>query len=405
MIDQTKNFMIGIFVVAAISLIVFIILFIHPTVGNEGKTMKVRFSNIDKVNVGTRVTFGGKPVGEVVEIREIIDQANPRPSYNGVVYVYELTLAMDSSVDVYNTDEVSLRTSGLLGDKSVNITPLPPKKGQIVKPVSGNEIIYASEGGSVEDTLKEFRELSDKFEKALDGVITTLNDVKESRLVYNFSGTFANLKNITRSLNEPKKWHNILDNVESVTRSAVNSWPKVDETLNNLSKASENAHVITKNGIEIVDTVRGGRGTFGKIVMTDDLYLQLSSILSKGETIMNDVNHYGVLFHLDKNWQRLRARRVNLLQKLCTPQEFRNFFNDEVDQISTALARVNMIIEESGSFECQQCLISNFEFSKVFSELLRRTEEIEENLKLYNTQLNDCRVKQTEFYDCYNCYE
>lgn len=402
MIDQTKNFMIGVFVVAAISLIVFIILFIHPTVGNEGKFMKVLFSNIDKVNVGTRVTFGGKPVGEVVSIREIEDEKNPRKTHNGIVYIYELILAVDTSVDVYNTDEVSLRTSGLLGDKSVNITPLPPKKGQKLRPLQQDEIIYAYEGASVEDTLKDIKHLAVKIEEALDGVMTVIDDIHKTKLIRNFSDTFGNLRDITGAIDEPQKWNDILTHVDDVTRSAVNSWPKVDETLDRLSNAAENARVITSDGKEVALAMREGRGTLGKAIMTDDLYLQLSSILSKGETVMNDVNHYGVFFHLDKNWQRLRARRVNLLQKLCSPQEFRNFFNDEVDQISTSLARVNMIIEESGAPCCNPCLINNYEFTKVFSELLRRTEEIEENLRLYNTQLNDCRVKQTELSNC--CY-
>jgi phospholipid/cholesterol/gamma-HCH transport system substrate-binding protein len=349
--------------------------------------MKAKRCNIDKVNVGTRVTFGGRPVGEVVEIRELVDEANPRKAYDGVVYIYELTLAIDTSTDVYNTDEISLRTSGLLGDKSVNIAPLPPKKGEIVKPLTGKEIIYANEGASVEDTLKDFKKLADKMDGALTRINATLDHMKDTKMIDNISGTFANVKDITGSLNEPRKWKNILANVDNVTADAAKSWPKVDQTLDDLRKTAANADVITQN-------VREGKGTVGRALMTDDLYLQLSSILSRGETVMNDINHYGVLFHLDKNWQRLRARRVNLLQRLSTPQEFRNFFNDEVDHITTALSRVNMILEETGG-PCN--LICNFEFSKVFAELLRRTEEIEENLQLYNTQLNDCRVKQTEF--------
>lgn len=395
MIDQTKNFMIGIFVVAAISLIVFIILFIHPTVGNEGKMLRVRFANIDKVNDGTRVTFGGRPVGEVVEIREIIEDPYPRQTHNGIVYVYELTLAVDSSVEVYNTDEVSLRTSGLLGEKSVNITPLPPKKDQQVKLIT-NEVIYANETGSVEETFKEFKEVADKLEEALDGVILALHDIKDAHIIPNLGKTIAHIKHITATLDQPQKWGDILDNVTDITTSAKESWPKIDETINSLADAADNTRTITEDGKEIVLAVKDAKGTVGKAIMRDDLYLQLTSLLSKGETVMNDVNHYGVLFHLDKNWQRVRARRVNLLYTLRSPQEFRNFFNDEVDQIQTSLARVNMILDESGMPCGNPCLIRNLEFSKVFSELLRRTAEIEDNLKLYNTQLNECRVRETE---------
>lgn len=403
MIDQTKNFMIGVFVVAAISLIIFIILFIHPTVGNEGKLLRVYFSNIDKVNVGTRVTFGGKPVGEVVSIREIENEANPRQPHDGVIYIYELVLAIDSSVDIYNTDEVSLRTSGLLGDKSVNITPLPLKRGQKLRVVGPNDVIYSYEGGSVEEALKDIQGLTVKIEEALEGFMSIVHEIQKTKVIKNFSDTFGNLRDITSAIDEPQRWNDILTHVDDVTRNASNSWPKIDEMIVRFSSAAENARIITEDGKQIALAVREGRGTLGRMLMSDDLHLQLSSILSKGETVLNDVNHYGLFFHSDKNWQRLRARRVNLLQQLCTPQEFRNFFNDEVDQIQTSLARVNMIIEETGTPGC--CLIQNCEFVKVFSELLRRTEEIEENLHLYNIQLNECRVRETELdQSCGCCY-
>ncbi len=117
MADQAKNILIGLFVVAACAVGVFILLFLHPSVGNEGRTLRIRFANIDKVNVGTRVTFAGLPIGEVVEIHEIINPEDPREDHDGYVFPYELVLKVDTSVNVYNTDTIALRTSGLLGGK------------------------------------------------------------------------------------------------------------------------------------------------------------------------------------------------------------------------------------------------------------------------------------------------
>ena len=77
--EQTKNMLIGIFVVAACFLIVSLILFLKPSVGDGKQTLYVRFSNINKINVGTRVMFAGKPVGEVVAIDEIYN-ARKAPS-------------------------------------------------------------------------------------------------------------------------------------------------------------------------------------------------------------------------------------------------------------------------------------------------------------------------------------
>lgn len=98
------------------------------------------------------------------------------------------------------------------------------------------------------------------------------------------------------------------------------------------------------------------------------------------------MNHYGLLFHLDKGWQRTRAKRANLLYKLNTPEQFKHYFNEEISDINTALCRVETALEEMrAKGECPS--ICNSQFTSVFAELLRRIKELEESIDLYNQQL------------------
>lgn len=370
MADQLKNVIIGIFVLAACGVIIFILLFLHPSVGDEKNTLHARFANVDKITLGTRVTFAGKPVGEVVDITEVEDPRAPRASKDGLVYIYELTLKIDSGIDVFTTDEISSKTSGLLGEKSVAITPLPPPKGQPLVKVT-DQILYANESGSVEEALKGLKSISDRFTHTLDDISDILRDVKEQKVVEKVAKTFQNTQDITASLNRPQMWQEVTDNFNEVMLQAKNVATKVGK----------------------------GEGTVGRVLMKDDLYLKLQSILSKGETLFNDINHYGLLFNLDKGWQRLRARRMNLLFKLQSPQEFRNYFNDEVDQISTSLSRVSMVLQKVDEQDPCGDLIDDPEFTKVYAELLRRVSTIEEELRMYNQQVVDKDVKKTELVD------
>jgi len=392
--DQLKNAMIGLFVIAAFAIIVFIMLFLHPNIGNEGQILRVRFADIDKITPGTRVSFGGKPVGEVIEIKEIKRENGERIEHDGIIYVYELTLAIDSGTVVYVTDEITSRTSGLLGEKSVAITPIPPKRGEELVRVRA-QILYAMETGSVESTLKDFSELSSKIELALDGFIDALDTLKETKLWENVGFTMENIGDITAALNQPEKIHAIIDGTDSVVQNiedmaiALNEPEKITQIIDNFVSTSNSAK-------EISTLTEKGEGSLGKIVVKDDFYLRLSSLMSKAETVLNDVNHYGVLFHLDKGWQRLRARRLNLLAQLKCPEEFRNYFNDEIDMITTSLERVAMVIEKTTD-ECS-CwgLWQNPEYVKVYAELLRRVAMVEEYLQMYNQQVVDCEVQQTE---------
>ena len=71
--DRAKNVLIGLFVLAGFAIVTFMLLFLHPTVGDEGKRYKIMFADIDKINTGTRVSYGGRAVGEVVGIKEVED--------------------------------------------------------------------------------------------------------------------------------------------------------------------------------------------------------------------------------------------------------------------------------------------------------------------------------------------
>lgn len=395
--DQAKNLLIGIFVVAASAIVIFLMMFLHPSTGDQGRLLRVRFANIDKISVGTRVTFAGKPVGEVIEIRELADVENERKAIYGFVYVYELTLRVDSRVNVFNTDEIAARTSGLLGEKSVVITPEVPKPGETLHLVN-DEVIYATETGSVEDTLKDLKVLADKVDDNLDGIRSALDTLEKEKFWENIGHAMSNINDITKALNNPGQWsetlanfHSISVNVDKVTNDLDQSWPKIDKAIEDFSLFAENSRKGT-------DKFGKGEGTFGKLFNNDEVYLRTASLLSKAETTLNDINHYGLLFQQDKGWQRLRARRLNLMQKLQTPQEFRNYFNDEVDTINTSLSRVSMIMEQVEQQDpCGFSLIQNTEFTKVYAELLRRVTELEEEIRLYNQQVVDTAVKETEF--------
>lgn len=398
--------LIGIFVVAACAIVIFLLMFLHPSVGDQGRLLRVRFADIDKISIGTRVNFAGKPVGEVIEIRELPDIETERKAINGSIYVYELTLRVDSSINVFNTDDIASRTSGLLGEKSVAITPGEAKPGETIHLVN-DEVIYATETGSVEETLKQLKTLADKLGTGMDSINEALATMHQEKFWDNLSGTAKNINDITKALNKPDLLSQSITNVHKITTNANKftedlnkSWPKVDKSLDNITDATADARSITNR-------INKGEGTVGKIIVSDDLYLRLTSLLSKADTTMNDVNHYGVLFHLDKNWQRLRARRMNLMQKLSTPQEFSNYFNDEIDQINTSLSRVSMAL---GRYDiappyCCYNLLQDTQYTKVFSELLRNISTLEEEVRMYNEQVVDKANSELrlEYVDCYDC--
>lgn len=387
--SQMKSVMIGIFVLSACALIVFILLFLHPTVGDEAKTLRVRFTDIDKVNVGTRVTFAGRPVGEVTDIREIEGARHEHVERAGQVYIYELTLKVDSGVHLFNTDEVTLRTSGLLGEKNVAILPMASKTRDQKPHLIDQQIIYATPTQSVEGAFKDVAALSRKFEKALDSVIEVMDKMKEQELIVNLGKTAEHWNSIAAALDKPEQWSATLANVCRLSERFNTTWDVVDKSLDNFHTASSNMKEMMEEGKMIVSNVGRGEGSLGNLLVKDDLYLRLSSILSKGELTMGDVNQYGLLFHTNKRWQRKQAQRMNLLYTLSTPQTFTRYFNTELNQISDSLARVSLILQESENQCYPDYLLQNPEFSNKFADLLKKFDKMQEELMMYNQQVVD----------------
>ena len=110
--------------------------------------------------------------------------------------------------------------------------------------------------------------------------------------------------------------------------------------------------------------------------------------------MMNDINHYGVLFHLNKSWQRTRTKRMTVLNALSTPAEFKQFFQVEVDQINTAMSRISALIEKARNKPETDKILEMPKFKNDFAELLREVDEMSDNLRLYNEQLMEATTAQ-----------
>ena len=454
--DKTQNVVIGAFVLAALTLFVWVLAFLHPSLGDAERTLKVRFSNVDKISLGTRVVYAGKAVGEVVAI-DMLEESREMGDVDrtGNLYAYELTLQIDSSVKVFSSDQISVYTSGLLGERSVAIVPKKPAKGEEFRDIS-EEVIFAKGAESIESMIamvegigKQAKEAFGAFadliknndedlnltlksaKRALDSANETLSRANETDFIgtvqsaaSNFGDSMAtlnthlkeikereiwekvadvteNVRSITDAINQPermdaivKNFHSFSANLKELGERSEESMDNLDLFLENLNVSGENVREMTTDGVVIAKDARSlmshissGKGTVGQLAKGDDLYLRLTSVLDKADTLMSDVNHYGVLFHLDKGWQRQRTKRMNELSELETPHQFENYFGGEIDHISTSLSRVSDVLKQAEQTNTHDRLLDNEEFKSIFADLMRKVEGLENRLKIYNQNL------------------
>jgi phospholipid/cholesterol/gamma-HCH transport system substrate-binding protein len=393
--EQIKNMLIGLFVVIACSLIVGIILFIEPSVGDGGQTIVVRFSNINGISVGTRVVFAGKPVGEVSEI-EMIPEARDQPIDEwGNVFYYQLILKIDSHVRIYNTDEFTVVTSGLLGDKSVAIIPRAPAKHMTAKLLTDETPVYAASVDPLESAFNQLSGLSEKIGDAIDKIVSWFDENQDvlSQAVSSFDQAMAGIATTMDRVNEL----DVVSDVKRATNNFADTMGSARKALDTLDEEQtfQNAGIMVshfKNTSASIDDVTSkmakGEGTVGKLFMNDDTYLQINSLLSKADTTLNDINQYGLLFNMNKQWQRTRVKYAAWLDSLKTPEQFEAYFENQVDLINSAMGRLSMLIEKAEVNPDRTRIMNTPAFKKDFADLMQRVHALYENLKLYNQDLN-----------------
>lgn len=400
MTDQMKNILIGLFVTAAITIMVAMVLFLEPTVGDGKKTLHVRFANIAGITVGTRVTFAGKPVGEVIHIREVANARQETPDDTGRIYIYDLTLHVDSSVEVYKNDEIAMKTTGLMGEKSVAILPKAAPKGKQAQLVT-DQIIYANSVDALENTFNQVARVANRMEGAIDQFDKWFgaNEKRLSQALESFDGAMGKVDTVLGTVDGEnlvpavRRAVDLLNENLQFVRTGLDDdqlLHKFARLADNLDQAadsfnSEGAQTL-KNLNQISRDIASGTGTLGRFIAADDFYLRLTSLMNKGQTLMNDINHYGILFQYNKQWQRTRSKRANLLNSLDSPYEFRTYFEGEIDTMTTCLGRLTELVDKANT-ENRSAILESDAFKQNFATLLRQVQGFNDSLKLYNEGL------------------
>lgn len=399
MTDKAKHILIGLFVAAAITIMATMVLFLEPRMGDGKKLLHVRFANVSGIVIGTRVTFAGKPVGEVERIQEIQDARSEPSDETGRVYCYLLTLKVDSSVNVYNYDEVAIRTTGLMGERSIAILPKAAPKGKTPHLIDG-EVLTASSIDPLENTFNQIAKVAQRIDTTVDRVDTWFQEVQAPLTsavqgldhFLGHAGSVLGAIDKTQLVPSLRETTTLLNENLHLLRSSLDD----DQLLHKFASLAANldkaADAFNTEGIPILHNLNQmsrdivqGNGTIGRLISGEDIYLRINSLFSKADTLMNDINHYGLLFQYDKHWQRSRTKKANFLKALDTPKEFREYFEGEVDSITTSLGRLTELLDRAEGQ--RERIFEDDLFKKQFSNLMRQVQSLSDSIKLYNEGL------------------
>lgn len=379
-----KTMIIGGFTVFGIAILVWGIFFFKPSVGDNKNKVTVKFANIEGVDVGTRVTYAGKPVGEVTEITYIPRNGSRKLDTFGNPYAYEVTMKFDSSIHIYSSDLIEIRTLGLLGEKSIAIIPQDVKPGEEPQPINDG-VVYANSEDPLTTTLKTVQVVSEQItttmkdvsnilqqnqgliNQSMQSLSNTLEDVseivfevRELDVIGNFNEAILNVCNLTDNANQMMNQAREMQLLE-----------KMDDTLGNVSQITSN--------------IASGKGTLGKLINDPTLYLKALSMIDRVNQLIYDLNHFGLLFHRNRAWKELQQQRLNQIEELKSPDAFTQAFEQEMAQIEDSLKRVSEMVDQAEMG--QEEVLDSKAFKKYFFDLLQQVNQLQNLIDLYNQKL------------------
>jgi phospholipid/cholesterol/gamma-HCH transport system substrate-binding protein len=301
--SQRNEIIVGLFVLLAFVVLLAMTFVIKGSTGPGSYRLQISYDDVAGLDIGSPVFVSGFRRGQVVDM-----EAAKNEEGNTVVIV---TARISPTIPIYKNARAYLRQQGFIGDKQIEIDPGTPEAGKASRtemivgvPFRDFTTAFDNVGGVITDlqaTMTKVREITTDPERLakIDTILTNLASSTErldAMLAENRESLRASLANIetvsARSVEVADRADAILTDagaavqemrtavnqavadlrtrMESLMQRADTIGANTDALLvdgrRELERVSENLRVTTENVNRVLEDVRSGKGTVGRLV-------------------------------------------------------------------------------------------------------------------------------------------
>ena len=239
--------------------------------------LTVRFSDASGLLKGSDVLLAGAKIGKVAGGPRMVREGN------GV----EVPLKIYDYIKISEGSKITVGSSGLLGDRFVNVTmpPGPPKK--FIAPKS--YIVGTRETG-IDDLTREGGELVGDLRKTVQNINTTVTRLNEEALssgtMQNWKTSIEHLSATTASLSESSK------KLEGVVDKADLAMGSIRKDADDMQAVIADARKTVQSATQVFREATQGKGLLAALLTNQDLANDLRALI-------NNLRAHGVLFYRD----------------------------------------------------------------------------------------------------------
>jgi len=262
--------------------------FIFLMVGSNQKLFQKKYSfymflpNVEGLLPGAFVTLSGLKVGVVGKL-----DYGEKEGQQGIRI--ELKIDKKFAPRITESSSATIKTMGILGDKYVDIS-----LGDLRKPQLPEGSFIASNGGldpsaligEVAATMKEVRAVLEK--------------------VKGISEDLAGGKGVLGKLLRDKQTGNDFDSMVKELRQMTYQLTEGNGSLAKMLKDTLIYKSLRESSVHFAETmnrIHNGKGSMGKLISDSTLYVQLSSVVSRTDSLLKNLNGEGTAAQLLKDKQ------------------------------------------------------------------------------------------------------
>ena len=254
----------------------------------EYKIFYIQYDNVEGLAISAPVTINGLVVGKVNKI-----------TLNNTTGKLVVELQIKTDFPISKSSMVNIYEPGLIGGKQIQIVPNLSDKNLAV---TGDNLQGGIKKGLTDLVAEKLTPLQEKVEKLVvtaDVFVKNLNSVLDSKTKENLQNSISNLNETLIELHSATKNVNqVIDENKSKISGAITNINKVASDFSKVSDSISKANIgNTIRNLEqtlskvngIMTDVKSGKGSFGKLMNDDALYVNLNKTSKEIELLLQDV--------------------------------------------------------------------------------------------------------------------
>lgn len=390
----TPESRVGLFVIAAIALLIYMTNRIDPASffkADDSYSITIYFDSISGVEIKSFVRVAGVAVGRIVDISLENNKA-------------KVAVKLKNDITIRKNAVATIRSQGLLGEKFIEISGGSPaypavKDGDVLanskRPMDIDEAvgklgealsdiqaiskslrnIFGTEEGQkgiqqIFDNIKSISGNADeiikdnrvRLNKILTNMLELSNTLKQNSR--SFANTVKNFESISSEIN--RKTPSIIDHLDKITKSLddildENNKEKIKKTIASMKLASEKFDEALDSVRAISNKIRKGEGTFGKLVSDGRVYDKLNSTLEGIDKFVKKADKLKLFVGFRGEYQAEEGENKGYFTLKLQPREDRYYLLEISQDV-----RKNRLYNENNTL---RNLLYSFEFSKRYRDL------------------------------------